>query len=233
MPQQKHISSGVCAMCKANNIPKRSMEKHLAECSKQSMKKDGEKSFHLLVTYPYDPRYWLHLEANESAGLRTLDASLRDIWLECCGHMSHFIIGKERYVAPEEGVMSEYGDKPMREGLKDVLQKGMRFGHEYDFGSTTELELAVLNYGPPKSNAKSGVRLLARNEPIGFLCSKCGNPATEFCAECQWGVENPEDEDSVLYCDKCANDTAKHQHDEGMLLPVVNSPRMGVCGYEG
>ena len=33
-----------------------------------------------------------------------------------------------------------------------------------------------------------------------------------------------------LLCKKCAK---KYECDEDILLPVCNSPRMGVCGYEG
>jgi hypothetical protein len=34
----------------------------------------------------------------------------------------------------------------------------------------------------------------------------------------------------ALLCDDCAAD---HEHDEEMFLPVVNSPRIGMCGYSG
>jgi hypothetical protein len=33
-----------------------------------------------------------------------------------------------------------------------------------------------------------------------------------------------------FYCDKCLT---KHECGDEMSLPVVNSPRMGVCGYCG
>ena len=33
------------------------------------------------------------------ATLADLDRFLRDIWLECCGHMSQFTIGKARYIS--------------------------------------------------------------------------------------------------------------------------------------
>ena len=40
--------------------------------------------------------------------------------------------------------------------------------------------------------------------------------------------EKPEGEGWV--CDECA---PKHKCGEDMLLPVVNSPRVGMCGYTG
>jgi hypothetical protein len=38
-----------------------------------------------------------------------------------------------------------------------------------------------------------------------------------------------------LFCDKCAKKHAKKCEDfeDYAALPVVNSPRMGVCAYEG
>jgi hypothetical protein len=41
--------------------------------------------------------YWLHLEAPITATLRALDGYLRDLWLECCGHLSIFEIDGRTY----------------------------------------------------------------------------------------------------------------------------------------
>jgi hypothetical protein len=40
-----------------------------------------------------------------------------------------------------------------------------------------------------------------------------------MCVECESFV-----------CDQCQN---SHECGEEMIMPVVNSPRMGVCGYAG
>lgn len=49
--------------------------------------------YFLLAIYPrYGKDYWLFIEMNEKATLRDLDMFLRDIWLECCGHLSAFNI---------------------------------------------------------------------------------------------------------------------------------------------
>ena len=66
------------------------------------------------------------------------------------------------------------------------------------------------------------VRVLARNVPPKFRCAKCGSPAEYICSECAWETEN------AFYCEDCAE---THEHD--YLLPITNSPRMGVCGYCG
>jgi len=231
---QRSISYGMCVLCKASSIPKRLMIKHLEQCPGRITSVGGGKTvFHLMAGFPYDPRYWIHFEAPESVGLRTIDGFLRDIWLECCGHMSSFTIAGERYVAPSQGAMREYGDHPMNAKLADVLLPGMRFLHEYDFGSTTELFVDVIARGVPK--AKSGpVRLLARNDPPDIRCYACNRSATTICGECEEEIAEPKDIASRYFCDRCIDDRAKHPHDdENMRMPVVNSPRMGVCGYTG
>ena len=62
---------------------------------------------------------------------------------------------------------------------------------------------------------------MARNDPYTFECEKCGKEAIWIDAS-EWPA--------VMYCDECADE---YFGDDGYLLPVVNSPRMGVCGYCG
>jgi predicted RNA-binding Zn-ribbon protein involved in translation (DUF1610 family) len=106
--------------------------------------------------------------------------------------------------------------------LGNILRPGMQFSYEYDFGSTTALKLKVIskNQGRPTEET---VRILARNEPLVIPCSSCGQVATKVCSQCEWNGEG-------WLCDECAS---SHKCGEEMLLPVVNSPRVGVCGYTG
>ena len=41
-------------------------------------------------------RHWMMLAVRPTTSLRQLDQFLRNLWLECCGHMSHFQIGATR-----------------------------------------------------------------------------------------------------------------------------------------
>ena len=109
--------------------------------------------------------------------------------------------------------------------IADVLSPGQQFHYEYDFGSTTELALSVIDAGPSKKGDK-WVSLLARNEPPSFSCMECKGKATELCVD-ECFESGP---DGAALCEKCSQ---KHDCDEDMRLPIVNSPRMGVCGYEG
>lgn len=156
------------------------------------------------------PEYWLHLKVAGNARLEALDQFLRDIWLECCGHLSAF-----SYKGTELA---------MERKLSDILSPGIELLHEYDFGTPTELLVKVLgeHKGPMEKNIP--VEILSRNEAPEILCDECGKaPAVVICAECQW-------EGGGWLCKSCAE---SHECDEEMFLPVVNSPRTGVCGYTG
>lgn len=98
-----------------------------------------------------------------------------------------------------------------------VLNVGDKLLYEYDFGSTTEIVLTVISEISRVKHQKA-VQLIARNEPFKETCDTCGAPAIYV------------DTDEMTYvCDDCADE----EDYEGDLLPIVNSPRMGVCGYEG
>lgn len=98
----------------------------------------------------------------------------------------------------------------------------MKLSHEYDFGSTTNLSMRVAAELPGLAR-KRPFALLARNDPPVILCGQCNKPATQICAE-------HAHEDAGWLCDTCA---AEHECGEDMLMPIVNSPRAGVCGYVG
>lgn len=44
----------------------------------------------LKIETPYEKDYWLYADISMTSTLKTLDTFLRDIWLECCGHMGAF-----------------------------------------------------------------------------------------------------------------------------------------------
>lgn len=219
----RRTSAGKCELC-GTTVTKRSMAKHLQTCLEQHEAKEAEKKpaeevrlFHILVE-GYSP-YWLHIEARADTTLKKLDAFLRDIWLECCGHLSAFHTSGRSYMY----YAIELGDRNMNAKLSTVLAPGVVMEHEYDFGSSTELRLKVLGERTGRATRRP-VRLLARNDPPASVCQECGEPATQVCTQCLW------DEAQGWFCDKCS---AEHACDEDMFLPVVNSPRVGVCGYSG
>ena len=201
-------STGRCYICKTE-LNKTAMKNHIVKTHGGEF--SGQECMLLKIEGAYDKDYWLYLDLPMESDLSDLDHFLRRIWLECCGHLSAF-----RY--------------PGRSGSREVsmginmrsFAPGEKVLHEYDFGTTTESLVTVVGSILRKPQ-RSVVRLLARNIAPVFECALCGAVAEHICTQCMYSSANP------FYCEECAE---KHDHND-MFLPVVNSPRMGQCGYEG
>lgn len=223
---KRPISRGTCTLCK-NTYARSGMSRHLKACKarKAAIAAEDAKGapktrlFHLAVRGTYASDYWLHLEVPANATLYDLDGFLRGIWLECCEHLSMFkIMGRRFMVRVFDDLWDD--DPDMGFELARVLAPGLEFFHEYDFGSTTHLTLRVVSEREGVVSEDGGVQILARNEPPDLKCEMCDESATVICVYC----------DYTLLCDECVE---THACGEEGLLPVVNSPRMGVCGYTG
>ena len=226
---KKLVSTGQCALC-GKAFPKAGMTRHLKSClataSPTSQPEDESrlKTFHILVEGRYQPEFWLHLEVPKAGTLEKLDRFLRHIWLECCGHMSAFRIGSVSYsVSPSRDTF--FGgprEQSMKKKLYDVLSPGLIFEHEYDFGTTTHLKLKVVGERD-RAGGSTEIEVLARNDLPPIVCESCGQPASRVCSGCIWSAP-------AWFCDGCVK---THECGEEMFLPVVNSPRVGMCGYTG
>lgn len=353
----KAMTIGICEYCEGE-FEKSKMTQHLKHCKKRAAaiaasegdgKVQKQKLFHLIVEGRYNPQYWMHIEMPASVSLFVLDAFLRDIWLECCGHLSAFeiagtsysdepddfssysiqIVGapgqqepkevqyettdeEEEDLSPEElaeevrkfleehrkfydelppeirpnmsnelqaelskprsgdelvtflkqqlasmpkessflteermrqnreetrrlyfqhhyqqnilkMLLDEVEDRSLGVRLGSVLKVGQKFSYEYDFGSTTYLNLRVVSEREGVVQEDDApVAILARNVLPNILCKVCGKPATQVVS----GYFNVEEN---AYCNRCAKRNKEYE----MLLPIVNSPRVGVCGYTG
>ena len=101
---RREQSRGDCVYC-GKEMTRGGMARHLPTCAKrQEMAAEAEKTtrqretlYHLQIQDAYSGYFWLHLEMRGGATLKDLDAYLRAIWLECCGHLSQFTIGPWRY----------------------------------------------------------------------------------------------------------------------------------------
>ncbi|MCT4634381.1 MAG: SEC-C metal-binding domain-containing protein [Firmicutes bacterium] len=136
------------------------------------------------ITDLYEADYFMHILIDKKATLKLLDDFLRGIWLECCGHLSEFVIDKKRFLSngPDEGSVFMDPSYGMEYSLDLFLSKGKELDYVYDFGSSSELRISVKDeYSDIQLN--DAVTLLARNLPVK------GDP--------------------------------------------YNSPRTGICGYEG
>ena len=210
------------------------------------------KSFHIKIEpdrrWGASP-YFLYLWADGRAEMDDIDNLLRSIWLECCGHMSSFTkkrSGTNRntswdqimnaHQSLDEGRIEEYeqliedanGEVLMDRKVKDVLKKGLQLDYSYDFGSTTKLQITVLEEYPFEAN--DIIVLLSRNERLELICHTCHKKAAAYiCTEC---INHT---DEYAFCKTCSKKHAAicGEFEEYAGLPVVNSPRMGVCAYEG
>ncbi len=239
---------GFCKYC-GKEYTKAGMAKHLTACKERksilaaAKGKDG--CYELMVYGKYNSDYWLIVQIKDTATLKDLDKFIRDIWVECCGHLSAFDISGQLYESMPSAD-SFWGEPPksMVCKLKNVLSVGMLLGYEYDYGSTTELSIKVLDHMDNVSQ-KDKVVILSRNNPPDIVCSVCGkNPA-------EWVDPTHIYDENAFWCEACMEagarkdleeDMAAHEGDEFVefefeipeyFLPVCNSPRMGVCGYEG
>lgn len=224
------VSYGKCFLC-GGTFAKNTITRHLKACL-PAHETAGEgkpvRLFHIQVEGKYAPEYWLHLEIPASDTLADLDDFLRAIWLECCDHLSGFIIKGVQYEWDTGMVDSIWSNifgpseppQDMNRKLYAVLSPGDTFIHEYDYGTTTTLKLKVVGERkgiPPEE----GIRVLARNYAPPILCSRCKEPAAYIYVH---------DYPPKAYCETHAE---KHKKwDEG-FLPIVNSPRVGQCGYSG
>lgn len=203
---------GQCKFCQ-QDFSKRQIVDHLNRCVKRE-KGRNIKNLRLRISDPYMKNFWLLVEINEQAKLKDLDNLIRDVWVECCSHLSLFgdysnEVGKGRVIM-------------------DILKPCDTLNYIYDFGSSTELSIEVLEYSNFQLNDKKKVELVARNYLPLFDCTKCDQPATEVCTFCS-------EEELVTACDICAEKyhNEENEKEEHYILPLVNSPRCGVCGYEG
>lgn len=213
---------GKCVFC-GKEMTRGGLVKHLAACAErsQAIAKADQGSgktgtlYHLQVQDAWQGVYWLHLEMNGAATLKDLDHYLRAVWLECCGHLSRFSVG---------GWSGQ--EIPMSRKIERVFAPNVTLTHIYDFGTSSETLVKMAGIREGKPLTKHPIVLMARNDPPEEKCIVCGQPATWLCLQCvseynEWGT-------------LCDEHVAEHPHDDyGDPVPVVNSPRIGLCGYEG
>ena len=141
-------TTGDCGYC-GKEMTARGLTLHLRNCAARrkviEQADRGGRSlqdiYQLRVQGRYRREYWLHLEMCGDATLEDLDYYLRTIWLECCGHLSQFKIGGMLYDHP--GDFQEF--ESMDVSVDRLFGVGLALFHEYDFGSTTELAIKVLD----------------------------------------------------------------------------------------
>lgn len=209
---------GECRFCK-QSFKYLEIVEHLNGCKARESKesKTSSKALRILIVADEDPQYWLIIEISSENALQKLDVFLRGIWLECCGHMSQF---------------GDYGNKlGMKRKVAEAFKScGEAIPYTYDFGTETNLTLFLLGESKCELNKFEKVNLLARNYLPYKICKDCKSKENVkwLCSGCQ------DDFEHVYLCEACKekNHTKDSKKKEHFVRQIVNSPRVGVCGYE-
>lgn len=215
-------TKGACAHC-GRETTRGHMARHLDACERRReviARADARPGpattlVHLQARDADSGLYWLNLEVDGIVPLQKIDAYLRAIWLECCGHLSDFSTGGRG--AQKVG---------KRQPVGRVFRPGVEITHTYDFGTPSVTLLKAVGVRQGKRTGRHSIALLARNHAPEYRCQECREPATRLCMECVY------EHDAVgTLCDRHAR---KHPHEEyGEPMALVNSPRVGMCGYDG
>lgn len=203
------VTCNICHKSFANS----GIQRHVSSCSKKYVENAGRKksSYLLKISDKYMEDYFLHVLVSEDAQLKHLDTFLRDIWLECCGHMSGFRQGRD------ELEMDDY---------VECLSHTKKTEYTYDYGSSTNL---IIEFKKEfQGSQEQLIKLVARNATIKAECHRCEKKDAKYiCTECMYGG------DEVIFCEDCVKKHTEkyHEGEEYMISHFVNSPRTGVCGY--
>jgi hypothetical protein len=210
---EKIKSEGKCKYCNKTVI-QQGMSRHLATHLKENELQNPSAVLALHLLVKAGP-YFLHLLVPGTKPLKAIDTFLRKIWLECCGHMSNFNMGG--WGSQAVGITRK---------CEEVFSNTNKLMYRYDMGSTTELEIEIKG---SYHLAVGDIILLSRNEPLALMCEACNKePAESICIACSY-------DDVASFCKSCAaaHEKTCEDFEEYARIPVVNSPRMGVCAYEG
>ena len=203
-------------------LPAHWVEQYLLE------KMDKPVNFRQLHRLYESKKYWMYLRIKASATLDDLDLFLRDMWLECCGHLSTFEIRGTNYERPYDEL--ESSPHPVRTThirVDNIFEKGLKFTYMYDFGSDTNLKMTVNDEYHDTKSMRAPIVLLARNNAPKYTCSACGSLGSLVCIICASKGMEP------YFCISCGKKHEKQKTDsEHYLFKTVNSPRMGECAYE-
>lgn len=205
---------GKCYYCN-KELTEKTIKRHMKNCDEIKKKieelsnedKKQRNQFMIAIkSREYKNEYCIYLSIDENLSLLHIDQFLRDVWLECCGHLSAFKI---------KGKI--YRNHSLDTRIKDILAANEKFEYEYDFGSTTELILEVVDIiKVPVSFSQ--IEIIARNNEVTHYCEICNSEAQYFNYEnYQWE------------CKKCID----KNNDMISKFDYCNSPRDGVCCYGG
>ena len=177
---------GICNVCHTTLFGNEARG-HIARCvearhsirgTRAALKGRGQ-TVHISVGSPERP-HWMELGVRADTTLLELDRFLRSVWLECCGHLSHFDIAGVVYSVMVPRPDDDFEFEPMDEREEQWRHMGRTVGtaiwfeHQYDYGTTTDLDLRhagefeglVQALGPSQPWHGGKIVVLVRNHPL-------------------------------------------------------------------
>ena len=241
------MSKSTCKFCNTK-IGIKKMPDHLPDCIFNAC---SDKTGYLIEftssSYITNKEYSMFAIFGHECKFSHIDKFLRQNWCECCSHMSTL------------DVFEEVNDEQSHKSIKfttpiSKYSHANQFCYCYDMGSTTTIYFRIIGilYGnelnlktipnpdaeldkkiintinqmlknkttlklKTNTNTNTNIELIYRNEPFVFKCkNKCKRNATIIF-------------DEEKYCSQCVLE--EPDYEEECVLAIVNSPRVGVCGY--
>ena len=261
---------GTCNICQ-ETVSGNRIRRHLLRCIEartglrpaqslrgKNRRRTALKTAYISVRSTQQP-HWLELGVRCDTTLHELDRFLRSLWLECCGHLSHFKIDGVTHsvMAPMPGERRRFDPmdeeeaawRHMGRSVNAAIPLSTKFEYEFDYGSPTELELQyvavfgelVQQVRPSQPWHGGKIVVLARNHPRQ-PCLRCRRPAgwksvPEYDEDEKYHDEYDEGlygDEGVMWADDLdpvtfCDDCAPEDCD---FIPLPNSPREGVNCYD-
>jgi ribosomal protein L37AE/L43A len=253
---------GICTACR-NSFPLSSCKKHFFYCSKilnyltngaynplenSNVSKFFTSGYVLKIVDNERPQtYFSFITAPCSLSLKDLDTFLKAFWCHCCSHMSCFIdLTTQKEYFPYLYSNSSFPNYEIHDlmsnySIEDVFNSNSTSSspsypsllYEYDFSENrTTLFISVVEK-IVTTCPKNRFTVLIQNEEPHYCCENCSenqkieeNEASIYCSNC-----------CKAYCNDCLRSSNNRNHlkqcDSSCFLPVVNSPRVGKCCYQG
>lgn len=213
------MKNNLCKICN-QKFTERGLKKHIIKCIPTTiyngiyMRLYGEKKIKV-NDETIIKKYWVYIVVPLDYTLHKLDSVIRNIWVECCNHLSEFIVSKDNKINIYIYSNHEQEDKDINQqiNLLDVI-KNKELVYHYDFDNTTKINIEILDIITNKKNNEN-ILLINRNNEVDINCSNCNNSSNKICSIC-----------NKINC--CYNSC---MCDNKTLLPLLNSPRMGTCCY--
>lgn len=234
----KFYTQGLCKYC-GKKLERGEMLEHLAECKKRNSKiydtkRKEEGFFDILITSKTNKNYWMIIEVSEKIMLKELDTFLREIWLGNDDCLSTFEIENVKYnYIPGGNVLFCEPEQSMYHAVRNILPIGKTFDYIYDENYPTEVELKVIRHRIGLRHEEEDLVLLSRNISPKIMCDECKKNEADWVSSVNYFLDREK-----FWCDKCKEkilldiEIDNFEYIEN-ILPVCNSPRMGINDYEG